>query len=50
VQAAAIACGDALDAIAERWSLGRGTVVEPRHDASSVRIRYAAARSTYASH
>ena len=50
VQAAAIACGDALDAVANRWSLGRGTVVEPRHDASSVRIRYAAARGTYASH
>jgi xylulokinase len=50
VQAAAIACGDALDAVGERWSLGNGAVVEPRHDASSVRIRYAAARGTYASH
>ncbi len=38
----------ALDAVAHRWSLGRGTVVEPRHDASAVRIRYAAARATYA--
>lgn len=50
VQAAAIARGDELDTVAERWSLGRGAVVEPRHDASSVRIRYAAARTTYASH
>jgi xylulokinase len=50
VQAAAIACGAEPDTIAERWSLGRGRVVEPRHDASSVRIRYAAARGTYASH
>jgi xylulokinase len=49
VQAAAVACGDALDAVAGRWSLGLGTIVAPRHDASSVRIRYAAACSTYAS-
>ena len=49
VQAAAVACGEALEAVAGRWSLGGGMVVEPRHDASSVRIRYAAARSTYAS-
>ncbi len=48
VQAAAVACGDQLDAVADRWSLGRGTIVEPRHDASAVRIRYAAARATYA--
>ena len=50
VQAAAIVCGDALATVADRWSLGRGTVVEPQHDASSVRIRYAAARTTYAWH
>ena len=50
VQAAAIARGETLEAVAERWSLGVGTIVEPRHDASNVRIRYAAARSIYASH
>ena len=49
VQAAAVARDEQLDAVAERWSLGRGTVVEPRHDASAVRIRYAAARTLYAS-
>jgi xylulokinase len=48
VQAAAIACGDPLDTVAERWSLGRGRQVKPCHDGSAVRIRYAAARSTYA--
>ena len=50
VQAAAIASGEQLDAVAERWWLGRGTVVEPRNDASAVRVRYAAARAAYASH
>jgi xylulokinase len=49
VQAAAVAGGDQVDDVAERWSLGGGTVVEQCHDASSVRIRYAAARATYAS-
>ena len=49
VQAAAVASGEPLDAVAERWSLGRGTVVDPRHDASAVRIRYATARAPYAS-
>lgn len=48
VQAAAVAGRDQLDAVAERWSLGRGTVVDPRHDAAAVRIRYAAARALYA--
>jgi xylulokinase len=48
VQAAAVVGGDRLEHVAERWSLGRGTVIEPRHDAAAVRIRYATARATYA--
>jgi xylulokinase len=48
VQAAAVACGESLEAVTERWSLGIGSTVEPRHDASDVRIRYAGARGTYA--
>jgi xylulokinase len=48
VQAAAVATGEALDVIAERWELGSGTVVEPRRDAGQVRIRYRAASTSYA--
>jgi xylulokinase len=47
VQAAAVAEAAApsgLLAIARRWNLGVGTRVEPRRDASEVRIRYARAR------
>jgi xylulokinase len=48
VQAAAVAGDDQVDDVAERWSLGSGVVIDPVRDASSVRIRYAAARATYA--
>jgi xylulokinase len=48
VQAAAVAGDDHVDDVAERWSLGRGLMVLPARDASPVRIRYAAARATYA--
>jgi xylulokinase len=48
VQAAAIASGDPIETVIDRWALGRGTTVEPRHDAADVRIRYAAARAPYA--
>ena len=41
VQAAAVATGDAIDTFAERWELGRGEVVVPGRDATSVRSRYA---------
>ena len=43
-QAAAVCSGDELGAVAERWSLGAGDVIEPRHDAAGVRERYAARR------
>jgi xylulokinase len=49
VQAAAVVCDDPIEDVAARWSLGRGTVVDPQHDASSVRIHHAAARALYAS-
>ena len=43
-QAAAVCSGDDLAAVADRWSLGAGEVLEPRHDAADVRERYAARR------
>ena len=48
VQAAAVAvrAGTAeLFAIAARWGLGQGLTIDPRHDASDVRIRYSRARN-----
>jgi xylulokinase len=40
-QAAAIAGGDTPDEVAERWELGAGVEVEPTHDATDRRVRYA---------
>jgi xylulokinase len=48
VQAAALVTGASLDDVCKRWSLGAGSIVEPRHDGADVRIRYAAARAPYA--
>jgi xylulokinase len=45
-QAAAISEGATLDAVAERWGLGAGTEVDPRHDAGDLRARYAVASSS----
>ena len=39
-QAAAVIDGVGLDEIAQRWNLGEGTTVHPRHDATDVRRRY----------
>lgn len=41
-QAAHVLTGESFDQIAARWELGSGTVIEPAHDASAVRARYAA--------
>ncbi len=44
VQAAAVAGGESLGAVAARWSLGAGQVVEPRPvDAAAIRGAYSAA-------
>lgn len=40
-QAAAIAGGDTPDEVAERWQLGAGVEIEPIHDATARRTRYA---------
>jgi xylulokinase len=42
LQAAVVSSGDAFEAVATRWHLGAGTEIEARHDAASVRSRYAA--------
>lgn len=44
VQAAAIASGDPIGAVTERWKLGAGETIEPEHNASSRRALYAAAQ------
>jgi len=41
VQAAAVATGEPLETITERWRLGAGTVIEPATDAGAIRARYA---------
>lgn len=45
LQAAVVISGDDFGSVAERWQLGRGTVVEPRHDGSTARTRYRSAIS-----
>ena len=41
VQAAVVAGGGDHAEIARRWGLGSGTTVEPAHDVTGVRARYA---------
>ncbi|NND73570.1 MAG: xylulokinase [Ilumatobacter sp.] len=40
VQAAVIAGADDFAAVTDRWQLGHGLAVDPRHDAAPVRARY----------
>ena len=47
VQAAAIASGDPIGAVTERWKLGAGETIEPERDASSRRALYAAATACW---
>jgi xylulokinase len=42
-QAAAIAGGDTVDVVGERWGLGSGVEIEPASDAVGRRVRYAEA-------
>jgi xylulokinase len=48
VQAAAVFGAGTLDEIGRRWSLGSGVTVDPAGQAVEARIRYGAARATYA--